>query len=283
MKYYGQTKEVIDDIMKVFEKGNLPDALAPIFINRNDSKPSDKWSWCNKMVMFWVGMTTDARTMKQWNKVGRKVSKGSKAFQILGPCIKKIEKETEDGKKEFFNLLYGFKGIPVFPIEKTEITDKDAWEKHCQIDEKEKNRLENLPLREVIENWGLELDSYNGKNSGALGYYVHDKRIMLGVENMSTFFHELVHASDDRLNNLKKGHGQDPSNEIVAEMGGAILAKILGFDLESDIGGCYKYCLTYSENDKNKLIKNIFKLLDRICNAVNNILEESDKILQETV
>ena len=41
--------------------------------------------------------------------------KGSKAFYIIGPVIKKIKEENEEKQ-----ILAGFKAIPVFRIENTE-------------------------------------------------------------------------------------------------------------------------------------------------------------------
>lgn len=280
MNYYGKSEEVCNKIISQFKSGNLPDVLAPIFINRKDSIPSASWSFLNQMVMIMNG-TNDARTFKQWNSVGRKVNKGSKAFQILGPCIKSIPKEDDSGETTYIKILYGFKGINVFPIENTEIYNEELWEKKSGEDKEEIKRLESLPLREVAEKWGLDITSYNAKAFGALGYYQHGKRIALGVENLSTWCHELVHASDDKLGTINKTPGQDPENEIVAEIGGAVLLKILGEEKEADLGGAWKYVTHYAGSDENKTIKKVSGLIDRICKCVDLILSESNLIIND--
>ena len=281
MKYYGKSKEVCDNIINIFQSGNLPEKLAPIFVNRNDNIPSASWSWMNKMVMFVVGNTNDARTFKQWNNVGRKVVKGAKSFTILGPCIKSVPKENDDGETEYIKILYGFKGISVFRIEDTEIYDPEKWEKHAEVDIKAENNLKNLPLREVAEKWELKISSYNGKNSNTLGYYRHGKEIALGVENLSVYTHELIHAADDRLGTLVKQNGQVESNEVVAEIGGNVLLKILGYEKDVDLGGAWEYIKKYVGDDDTKTIKRVSKLINRICACVNLVLEESNVIIDE--
>lgn len=280
MKYYGKSKEVCDEIINIFQSGDLPSKLAPIFINRKDNIPSSRWSWMNRMMMV-INGTHDARTFKQWGNVGRKIKKGSKSFIILGPCLKNIPKEDDDGNPITIKILYGFKGINVFKFEDTEVYDQELWDKNSGIDKEAEEHLHNLPLREVAEKWDLEISSYNGKNARMLGYYRHGKQIAIGVENLSVFFHELVHAAEYKLDNLNKTVGQDKENEIVAEFGGNVLLKIMGFEKDIDLGGAWEYIKAYAGNDDKKTIKLIGKLIDRICESVNLILEEGNVIINE--
>lgn len=283
MKFSGNTQDICWKVINQFKHGDIPKRLAPVFVNRKDNVPSASWSWTNQLIML-MSRTSDARTFKQWNSVGRKVKKGSSAFAILGPILKSIPKTVEDeetGEKEekYVKVLIGFKPILVFKFEDTEVYDQDLWEKKSGVDYEEKERLESLPLREVAEKWGLEISSYNARENGALGYYQHGKRIAVGVKNLSTWCHELVHAADDRNGTLKKGVGQDPENEIVAELGGSVLLQILGFEYESDLGGAWEYVKHYAGDDEKKTIKVCMYLIDRICKCVDTILKESDEII----
>lgn len=288
MKFSGNTEEVCWNIINRFKRGDIPQKLSSIFVNRTDNIPSNSWSWTNQLIMLIQG-TNDARTFKQWNSVGRKIIKGSRSFTILGPILKTIPKEIENketGEKEekLIKILIGFKPILVFRIEDTEIYNQDLWEKKSGVDHEEKERLENLPLREVAEKWGLKISSYNGKKGGALGYYQHGQRIAIGVKNLSVWCHELIHAADDKNGTLNEIFGQDAENEVVAEFGSSVLLQILGFHDESDIGGTWEYIKQYSmddnfERDEKKTIKICMKLIDRVCNCINTILEESDEII----
>lgn len=282
MKYYGKSEEVCQKIINTFRNGNLPKSVAPIFVNRSDDIPSLKWSFCNQMMKILNG-TNDARTFKQWNSVGRKVV--GKSFCILGPILKTIpkdEKNEETGKTEtkYIKILVGFKSIPVFKIEDTEIYDQELWDKKSGIDTEEKQRLENLPLREVAEKWELDITSFNAKGGSKLGYYQHGKRIAVGVKNLTTWCHELTHAADDKLGTINKGFGQDEENEIVAEMGSAILIEILGMKHESDLGGAWEYIKNYAGDDEKKTIKKITSLINRICACVDLIINESNEIIE---
>jgi len=97
--------------------------------------------------------------------------------------------------------------------------------------------LEGLPLREVAESWGIKIESFNSREGGCLGYYSSAGSIALGVENLSTWCHELCHAADARnIGGLKPGQRVD--QEVVAELGGAILLTILGKPVDADLGGC---------------------------------------------
>jgi len=80
--------------------------------------------------------TEDARGFRQWQKIGRRVKKGAKAFYILAPIRKKVpvkirrevERINENGETEiveveetiYVDKLVGFKSIPVFRYEDTE-------------------------------------------------------------------------------------------------------------------------------------------------------------------
>ena len=273
LKFYGKSQEVAEKIISQFETGSVPGTLANVFINRTDDIPSGSWSFRNRFIMAICG-ASDARGFKQWQLAGRRVSKGSKALHILGPCIGK--KKDDDGKDEKF--LYGFKSIPVFALESTEVFDSELWEIAGGVDMEEENRLASLPLRDVAEAWGLNVTSYSGKNSGYAGYYRHGETIALGVENLSTWAHELVHAADDRLNTLTKCHGQNAGNEIVAELGGAALLKIMGFEIEADIGGAWDYVKSYAKNDKDKALNLCSKLLDRLCGCIDLIINTATEI-----
>lgn len=272
MKYYGQSESVCKAIVERFEKGDLPAAIAPIFINRSDNVPSGSWSFMNRFVCA-INGTADARGFRQWEAAGRRVKKGSKAFHILGPCLGKKTEKDESGEEKTHAVLYGFKSIPVFAIESTEISDPAKWETAGGVDLAEESRLKALPLREVAESWGLNVTSYSGRDKGYLGYYQAGSTIAIGVKNLSTWAHELVHAADDKLGALTKGPGQKQDNEIVAELGGAVLLQIIGEPVEADLGGAWDYIKSYAGTDAGKAVGLCFKFINRICGAVNLILE----------
>lgn len=272
MKMYGRATEVAERIVEAFKHPEtLPAALAPIFIHRNDDAPCRKWSWHNQLLVILSG-TSDARGMKQWHAVKRKVKKGSSAVWILAPCMKTLkEKDDDTGEEQKRNLLYGFKAVPVYRLEDTEGEPLPG-------DEEQESWISSLPLVDVAKAWGINVGTYGYSGNAPLGYFqssTRGKAIMLGVENLSTFTHELCHAADEKLHSLRD---KIPKLEIVAELGGAILLECIGEHTESDLGGAYQYVERYAEQMNKPTVKACIDLLDRVCNVVSLILDEAERL-----
>src|SRR6266852_1394668 len=210
MKFYGKAEEAAKAILNAFENPNtLPEPLAQLFIRRNENVPCRSWSWRNQFLVAIHG-STDARGFRQWEQVGRHVKKGEKAIWILSPVLKKVVNEDTQEER---SIIYGFKGTPVFGYEQTEGAplpksdpETDAW-------------LRSLPLFDVAEAWGLSVEAFNGAGARYLGAYRHRKSIALGVKNLSTWAHELVHAADHRNGKLTE-LGKHWRKETVAQLGG---------------------------------------------------------------
>ena len=64
MKYYGKAQQVANEILKAFEEGELPKALAQVFIHRNADCPANGWSWNNRILIALRGHY-DARGFRQ--------------------------------------------------------------------------------------------------------------------------------------------------------------------------------------------------------------------------
>ena len=266
MKMLSKAEEAAADILKAFENPNdLPKPVAQIFICRKDGSPCRKWSWRNQLISAIRGHN-EARGFRQWEQIGRRVRKGEKAFRILSPLVKKGSDE-ESGEERF--AVYGFRGTPVFGLGQTEgkplpirADETRAW-------------LDSLPLRGVADAWGLSVEAFNGEGGGYLGVYRHGSGIALGVKNLSTWCHELVHAADDRNGKLK---GRKVRREMVAELGGAVLLRILGYEADADLGGCWEYIQRYAGDEKIDVLAACGRVLDRTCDAVALILNSAEEL-----
>jgi hypothetical protein len=142
--------------------------------------------------------------------------------------------------------------------------------------------IDALPLIEVARTWGLNVDAFNGAEGKALGKYFKDEAIGVGVKNLSTWAHELLHAADHRVGNLKE-KGQHWRFETVAELGGAILLECLGYSSESDRGGCFDYISNYATEAGLQPIQACMDVLKRTCDAVELILTEAGKLSLQAV
>lgn len=274
-KFYRRANEAAQAILDAFERQDLPEVLASIFVHRDDNVPCRQWSWNNQLLAAIFG-NGDARGYRQWQEVGRNVKKGEKSFSILVPCTRKVEVENDEtGETTKRSVLYGFASAAVFGVHQT-----DGEPLQTEIDaEKERQWVDSLPVVEVARKWGLNVDTFNGEKTAYAGYY-NRAGIALGVRNLATWAHELIHAADDRnradVGGLKPGQRWD--QEIVAELGGAILLEILGFERESDRGGCWQYVASYARKAEKEPMGACQSVLNRVCEAVSLVLSEAEAI-----
>lgn len=270
MRFYGKAEETGQLLLAAFEEGRVPAALAPIFIRHNADRYCACWSWLNQLMVALHGYS-DARSYNGWQDVGRQVRKGEKAFYILEPMrVKKVNGDTG----EEYNVLVGFKSGARFGIEQTDGDPLPDGSEQQQF-------VETLPLLQVAKAWGIRVNTYNGQEGHAHGvfrvYTSGDESIALGVENLSTWAHELIHAADHRLGNMKE-KGQHWASETVAELGGCILLHLIGQPDAADSGGAWEYIQKYATANELDPLSACIKMLDRTCQAVALILDTAMKV-----
>ena len=263
---------IANDILAAFESGELPQALAKLFIFRKIEVPSKHWTWTNRLVGVRKGHIY-AAGFRQWQEIGRRVRKGQHAFHILAPKILRAKEDDEErGVKEGDLLRVRYLAIPVFGYLQTEGEPLPGAEDEPEF-------VERLPLIEVARSWGLSVETYSQDDSpDRLGFFAAGKGIGLGVRNLQTWAHELLHAADHRLGNQV---ARSLEAEVVAEFGGAILLECLGHMAESDRGGAYEYLRRHCEREKRNLLGACTELLDRACTCVAFILQTADALAGE--
>jgi len=129
----------------------------------------------------------------------------------------------------------------------------------------------------VAKEWGLSVETYQGHGGRTLGAFCPKGIIALGVKNPATWCHELVHAADFRNGKLKE-LGQHWRSETVAELGSAVLLQILGYEYESDLGGCWEYLKSYATKAHVEVVEACNILLERTCEAVALILDTAERL-----
>lgn len=267
MKFTGKAQETMEKVIAAFQTGNVAKPLANIFLQTKDL-PMANWSFLNQFICLISGCM-DARGYKQWQAVNRQVKKGETAgAYILVPLKKKRKREAKEEEDQFY--IYGFRSMPVFDICQT---DGDPVEEpdHAEF-------LDSLPLLEVSKAFGLQVQVFSGKTRGALGFYSPKRNMIgLGVENLSTWLHELIHCADDRLGNLTE-KGQHWRSETVAELGAATLAIMIGREDAADVGGAWQYINNYANSAEIDTIKACTDVLERTCQAINLILETATAV-----
>jgi antirestriction protein ArdC len=221
---------VLKDVVDRFRSGEIPEAIA-LSMFPIPNIPAAKWSLLNRTLMFLAG-TEDARGYRQWQEVGRQVKKGARAFRIFAPRFVKAAKEKGSDSDEAVKLV-GFLLVPVFRVQDT---DGDALDYVPP-------EVPDLPLVEVAAAWGISVSAIPG-NYQYYGYFSPGRQeIALASPEECVFFHELSHAAHNRITPLKPG--QDWKQEIVAELGAAVLCRLVGKRGEN-LGHHYQYIEKYA-------------------------------------
>jgi hypothetical protein len=251
-------KETLDQIVTAFEspETDIP-AVVAMGLFPSANIPCNKWSTTNKIITWFAG-TNDARGFRQWKKVNRYVKKGSKSFTILAPRLAK--REDAEGNEQSF--LAGFLAVPVFRVEDTD----GAPLEYPEIE------LPELPLLDRARAWNLKVDAVAGDTLGnALGSLRGGQHIRLATSSEHVFFHELAHASDYRIKPLVGG--QEPLQEIAAEMAAEALSRLVGKRLEDTTGTSYKYVKYYAKKVSLSPSAACLKVIGRVEQILGLILE----------
>jgi len=259
-----RVKEVLNIIVEKFKSGEIPEAVAMASFPVHDI-PSGKWSFTNRTLMFLAG-TADARGLRQWNEVNRWVKKGTRAIYILVPCFRR-ERDDETGEEK--EVLRYFKSTSVFKYEDTEGKEMDY-----KIIE-----LPNLPLLDRAKEWAISVKAIPG-NYRFSGYYSPERReIALATPEEKTFFHELAHAGHGRIKGGLR-NGQDPLQEIVAELSAQALCRLVGKQTNDTTGNSFRYIERYAEKLKMAPHTACLKVLGETEKVLNLILNGEDQALR---
>ena len=232
----------IKAIIKIFESGEIPDAIAHSTIPMADI-PSSKWKGMRNRVLLYIdtvleGKSMDARTWKQWKDVGRYPT-GKTGFYLWRPNF--IVRE-DDKTKEKESYITGFRPFVVFSYSDTkgkELPESPATDP-----------AEVPPLMDVAEKWGIDVSYLPSVVPFWGAYNPSSDDIQLATHDESTFFHELSHAAHKRVIEARGDElktEQDPIQEITAELTAAVLCTLVGRQPTNE-GMRYKYISKYAED-----------------------------------
>ena len=264
MTFHGSAEQAAAAIVAAFQNpDSLPAPLATVFVPAGPHTPCQKWSDRNRLLVALRGHR-DARGFRQWLEVGRCVRKGEKSFPILVPLLRRVRGEASGEDRE---VVVGYKGAAVFGLSQTDGPPPSGTDPAADA-----SWLDELPLVEVARGWGLRVETFPGIPGGPLGVYQRGKGIALGVKNVATWAHELVHAADDRLGALTE-KGQHWRSETVAQLGATVLLTLLGEPVQADLGFTRDYIAGYAKDGGLDAATACCRVLDRTCRAIRHILD----------
>ena len=257
-----KVKQVLNKILKAFKTGEIPYAVAMASYPVSDI-PCATWSLLNRTLIH-LALTTDARGIKQWNKINRKIKKGSKAIYIIVPYHKK---EMNPKTDEELLCLKGFIRKPVFRVEDTE-GDPIKYQRL---------KMPGLPLIERANEWDISVKAIPGNRIFYGSYLPTEKKIYLASPEEKVFFHELSHAAHEKiLGSLQLG--QHPIQEIVAELSAAALCVLVGTTPDETMGNSYLYIKAYASKIKMNPYMVCVKVLSDTEKVLNLILRGSKNV-----
>ena len=197
-------------------------------------------------------------TLKQWNKLGRKVKKGSEAIYLTLPVV--IDEKDANGNKTGKQKRLFLPKKNWFFLSQTE-GEEYTGELKIPSWNKEKALSDLLILEKAF-------DSTNGNCQGYASY--HTIAINpLAVLPHKTLFHELAHVV---LGHTTEGQLTDSEftpkdiNEVEAESVAYILCQLLGLPGEVESRGYIQHWLNGQTID-DKSAKRIFSAADKILKA----------------
>jgi len=252
----------LSKIVQLFSTSELHRTVATVYI-QTAGKPCEGWSLGNLLLMLAAG-TSDGRTYAAWQRAGRYVKKGVKAFYILEPCFVTKVKTDETGepvlskgKPVTYQVLVGFRPSPRFRYEDTE---GEPLQEYLP--------KQMPPLANVAQKWGVQV-RYANTTRGEQGYFEPGTNsIVLCVEDPSTFFHELAHKAHSKIEELKPV--QDPEQETIAELAACTLADMYGYDVKAS---SYEYIVHYARSHSPEQVGRLcMRVLDKVKKVLDIIL-----------
>lgn len=246
-----KTDAALAAVLELFESEELPARVAETHLARLEgTAPMASWSLGNQLLALLAG-TTDARGYRQWQRAGRHVVKGAKAFTILGPVTRKIrEQDAETGAESERTIVRGFVGIPVFRIQDTD---------GLSVEVPDYTPPSLPPLHGVAERLSVSVTYGPHVGQRFRGCYSpNTERILLLTADVSTWFHELAHAAHKRVLQARGADimcGQDSGQEIVAELTAAVLCRLFGF--EGFLAGCKDYIDHYGGDNPGRAVMRV--------------------------
>lgn len=257
--------ELAETLLARFEQGEVGAALARVFVETG--VPHERYSITNRLFIALAG-ATDARTSKQWFKVGRKLhgAKG-KGILLFRPTAKGYyTEEDEDGNKITRSYPKRYGCFVVYDI---------AYTEGDPVDYPDVPATSDLPLIEAAEALGVEVRYANLKGGAALGWYSRRTNdIVLGVENLRVFLHELAHAADHANGTLVE-KANSATSEVVADLTAAVLAHMVGRPEDADEGSVFQYIKMQAERENKDMFVLCHNVLNRVADVVGLIMSHA--------
>ena len=209
----------------------------PISIRKREYNGINRWILGMEMAIN--GYTSPVfATFQKWKEVGAKIKKGATSHEVVFFKTLLKTEQNEKGEEEQIKIPL-MKTYRVFNADQVE-----GWKGNWLTEGEEQTQdWKDVELADlIVENSGAEIDHINQNQA----FYMPslDKIVMPKKEQFTddsgyygTMFHELVHWTGhssrlDRKFGARKGNDNYAKEELVAELGAAMLSAIAKVDAE---------------------------------------------------
>jgi hypothetical protein len=175
--------------------------------------------------------------------------------------------------KEFIisQFLIGYGVQPEYALENTYGQKLKEYTPEKKPELFELAKALNIQVVYQVDPSGTSLGMTNAQEDG-------QQVIHLGTEDESVYYHELAHQVDKITQGKNLKGGQDPEQEIVAQLTACVLSKMYGHNVEKL---SYDYIERYAEKQNLTVEKAIGRILNRVDKILKYIFEQAEKIDQK--
>lgn len=214
-----------------------------------------------------------------WKQLGRHVTKGQKAIQILAPLVGKKKDTKDDGEEIKKSYIYGFRSVNVFDVSQTEGKELPKLTEELVGNSDTAEHL-IAALHSAIK---IPVD-FEDIQTGAKGYYSPSEHRIAVNQGMSqdqtakTLIHEYVHSLLHSKDANNKTRGQ---MEAEAEGTAFVVATYYGLDT-SDYS--FGYVAGWASQDNGiELIKVIGQTIQHTAKQIIDAIETHTCDDRETI
>lgn len=239
------------------------------------------YSWLNSMMLPYEG---EYASLKQWNELGGSIKAGEKGFIVTyWNWLDKVDGVNDDGTPHIKKIpfLRYYRVWHISQVEGVEPLPEDAIKDNMEIESAEDIVYEYF-FREPCKLYVEESDRAYYMPMTDEVHVPELKQFVCSEEYYSTLFHEMTHSTGhesrlNRINSIAAFGGENYSKEeLVAEMGSAMLCSVAGLDDKKTFKNSVAYLqnwLSVLRNDP----KMIVSASSKAEKAVEYILHGSNK------
>ncbi len=120
--------------------------------------------------------------------------------------------------------------------------------------------------------WGIAVKPVPGNPFYNGSYYPKAKVITMATPAEAVFFHELAHVAHQKIKGQLET-GQNPLQEIVAELSATALCRLVGKDPRDTLGNSYQYIDAYAREIGITPLQACLRVLGETEKVINLILK----------